>query len=973
MSILHTATDIFGALSQQARSIWAKTGGPTEWLPLVQHMADSASIAELLYDNWLSHSVKARWAEALGADRARLLPIFLAASHDVGKAAPAFVAQSEPLAQRARNAGLACHTLAEIRDDRKALPHSLISEHALKRWLISKGVDRRHAASIASVVGGHHGRPVTRDQLVEADRRETGVGAKEWTAVRNELLDWVSALTGFSQLVEDASGLAVPLPLLVEWSGFVIVADWLASNTRLFPLYERSSDGVPPPSQAERVAFGWDEMGMPPPWEPPLVEDVAGIFFRSRFGWAPHLRPHAIQHAAFRAAKSNDVGLMFVETTTGGGKTEAALAAAEVLAAKTGAQGILVALPTQATTNAMFGRVADWIERLPEPPVEVGAWALMLGHGKSRLNPRFAELVAEFLEFDRRVAQIEDFAPMHEDDASNEVPPEGGQTLSNAVVHQWFLSAKRRLLANFAVVTIDQLLMAALQRKHLMLAHIALSGKIIVIDEAHASDDYMNVYLDSALSWLGAYRVPVIVLSATLTSQRRRDMLRAYAPGRASEIDNLGFDPKDYPLLTVLPRDDSPITVAVVPEHQPERTVSWSWLSTDCDSLVSAVLSALEGRGCALVVRNTVKDAQQTASALAAAGLPVTLNHASFMAADRAANDDDLRVRFGKDANGLRPNLAVVVATQVVEQSLDVDFDVLFSDLAPMDLLLQRIGRLHRHGRWRPSHLRDARAFVLADQAEGEPPEASRGSRYVYGHHLLLRTAAVLSGHPATIRLPSDVSPLVSAALGDHPIGPDQWRPMLDEAATAHRKKLARQRDKAAQWCIQPWRGEQDRRRLLCQWLQTSNDFTEIQMGATVRDTEPTLEVLLIPVSHDGLSVIRPPWLTDLSAPSERLDTSVFPTDDVAREIAGWSIRLPQSLTRGDMVLQEVIETIDRDPATRRWVWRRHPLLKGELFLTMRQQEEGSVSLIKEFSVAQQTKHLRYTPYAGLEVLTDEL
>lgn len=751
--------------------------------------------------------------------------------------------------------------------------------------------------------------------------------------------------------------------MLVEISGFVIVADWLASNTRLFPLRSRDSDGQPETDMGPRTEFAWGEIAMPPPWEPAAVTGDAAAFYQQRFfPDKPTRRPYPVQETAFEVAGSQDIAMMFIETDTGAGKTEAALAAAEAIAARRGAQGVLVALPTQATTNAMFNRVADWLSRLPQPPADVAAWALTLGHGKSMLHARYADLAKHVAEFDREPPSIDEMSTVYEE--GDDEP-----RLCNAVVHQWFLGAKRRLLANFSVVTIDQLLMAALQRRHLMLTHVALSGKVVVIDEAHASDHHMEVFLDSALSWLGAYQAPVIVLSATLTAARRRAMMRAYAPHRSAEIDALTFDPHDYPLVTVLPRDGSPITAQVIPDRSRIRDLTWSWHPTAMDELVASVTSTLNGRGCALVVRNTVADAQRTAAALAEAGLPVTLSHAAFLAADRAANDAELRSLFGDDPDGERPLLAVVVSTQVVEQSLDVDFDVLFTDIAPMDLLIQRMGRLHRHARFRPEHLRHPHVHVLADRDDDAPPRPTGGSVAVYGSHLLLRTMATLDEHGHALRFPDDTSPLVARALGDDAVGPAAWQDALAAARTEFDRCWAAQRAKAKLWCVHPWEGDSDARTHLGEWLTTSGEYTEIQVGAAVRDTQPSVEVLVIPTTPDGDAAIRPPWMAADPQSAEVIDTSSLPGDELAREIGSWSVRLPLAMTRPNTI-ERTICVIAELPETKRWLLRRHSLLKEALLLPMRQTHEGSTTLTTHLKVEQQSYDLRYSPEHGLEVTT---
>ena len=552
---------------------------------------------------------------------------------------------------------------------------------------------------------------------------------------------------------------------------------------------------------------------------------------------------------------------------------------AETLAARHGSQGVLIALPTQATTNAMFDRVAEWIEAQPARPPEIGAWALTLGHGKARLNPAYAQMIEEFRAFEReRSRRTQRKSQIHDEHAEQRV-----EDLCNSVVQELFLSAKRRLLSNFAVVTIDQLLMAALKRKHLMLAHVALSGKVVIIDEAHASDDFMNVYLDSALSWLGAYGVPVIVLSATLTAERRKAMIAAYAPQRREELAATSFDARHYPLLTLVPKE-GPISANQVVGHNRSAQVSWTWQPTALGSLIASLKGSLSEGGCALVVRNTVLDAQETARAIEDAGLPVLLAHAGYLAADRVEIDSELRSLFGESGVN-RPGLQVVVATQVVEQSLDVDFDFMVTDLAPMDLLIQRVGRLHRHARSRPEPLASPQVRILADMDSDDVPRPTRGSRAVYGDHLLLRTAAALIEHGPTITTPDDISPLVQRAIGTDPIGPEAWAGLLSEAAAERAATILDQQRKAGQWTLNPWTPESATRITgLGEWLDLANDPSEQQQLATVRDTDPTLEVIVVPQSWDGLAAIRPPWLAEAPSGLETLDTSTLPTDEVARD-----------------------------------------------------------------------------------------
>lgn len=947
-------------LSEGARSVWAKSGSGGRSLPLPVHMLDAGEMGALLFDRWLAPAVKVEWGRGFpgGVDDARALFVFLAAAHDVGKASPAFVCQVEGLAERSRVAGLGCHTKDELRDDRRELPHGTVSHHALRRWLTSYGMSSTAAQQMASIVGAHHGRPIRGSRAV--DRRPLGGGGREWAAVRAELLDFVEERFPILDRIETWSDLEIPLPTQVSMCGLVIMADWLASNPAYFPL---AGAGESAPEGSRRYQAGWGAAAMPPPWDPEVpVEDVETLY-RDRFSWDEDWLPRPLQRAVVDVLNRAPLGLLILEAEMGSGKTEAGLVAAEILAAQRGSHGVFVALPTQATTDAMFARVLPWIDDLPQPPADVPAWSMTLAHGKAALNKLYAEELEALDLFECNYVQQERVSGVHDDDGSGgDCCDDGGseEPTTNTVAHQWFRGRKRRMLANFGVGTIDQILMAGLEQRHLMLRHLALAGKVVLIDEVHASDDYMNVYLDSVLSWLGHYRVPVIMLSATLTNERRESMARAYAPdcGNVPAI-------AEYPRITWVDADRTAASAVGVERSGPSADVSWSWL--DESSLVEAVREALDGGGCALVIRNTVGDAQATADALAAANIaPVTLAHSRFVAADRAERDAALVHAYGQKHPEARPRRAIVVSTQVVEQSLDVDFDVLITDLPPMDLLFQRIGRLHRHAwRDRPPRVAQAQVFVLREDGSDLTQPGSRGSRHIYGAYRLLRTAAVLEAHGSKLALPDDIAPLVQRALGEEPLGvPEELAEALAEQRVLHRAEVQDKQQRAAEMCLKPWDPD-ELEATLGDWLTyAGDDPDEIRVGASVRDIKPSVEVLLVTCTPDGTAAIIPPWMEDGGG---LLDTTSVPDDDTARRIATWSIRMPLSLS-GD--IDELIEVLRALPSGG-WAWHDHPLLKGELILPMYQTDEGSMAVQTDLSLSARRVRLVYSPERGLEEVKD--
>ncbi len=378
----------------------------------------------------------------------------------------------------------------------------------------------------------------------------------------------------------------------------------------------------------------------------------------------------------------------------------------------------------------------SWLRHLPDAQIGRGDRDVRLAHGKAALNPEYDRL--RFASLPSGIAE----------DA-------GGADIG---VHAWLAGPKRTLLSSFVVGTIDQLLFAALRSKHLALRHLGLAGKVVVIDEAHAYDVYMGRFLDRALEWLGAYRVPVVVLSATLPAHRRAELMAAYDHGRLGPpprptwrdrgkpvVDPYAALRGDlrYPLVTVSSADRGATATSCADSGRGVE-VRLRRLDDDLQILAELLRERLADGGCALVVRNTVARVQETAAALRAAlgpDIPVSVAHSRFMAVDRAAKDRWLRDTFGPPGSSSRPRRHVVVASQVAEQSLDIDFDLLVTDLAPVDLVLQRIGRLHRHPRGdRPARLATPTCWITGADWTREPPQPVAGSRRVYQPAMLLRS-----------------------------------------------------------------------------------------------------------------------------------------------------------------------------------------------------------------------------------------
>ncbi|MFE2763294.1 type I-E CRISPR-associated protein Cse1/CasA [Streptomyces halstedii] len=935
-------------------------------------MADSAAVAGLLWEHWLPRNVKELIAEPLpgGVADARSLCVWLAGTHDIGKATPAFACQVDELAGVMTSAGLDMRTSKQLGEDRRMAPHGLAGQVLLQEWLEERrGWTPRASAQFAVMAGGHHGVPPDHMQLHNLEAhpellRTQGPAEPHWRAVQDELLDACALAFGVEERLDAWRTVRLPQTVQVLLTATVIVSDWIASNPDLFPYFPEEH----PREEAERVAAAWQGLLLPAPWEPGEPAAPVAEFYASRFALPPGAVVRPVQEQALSMARDMErPGMLIVEAPMGEGKTEAALAVAEVFAARSGAGGCYVALPTMATSNAMFPRLLRWLDRLPLSAEgrDREQRSVLLAHAKAALQEDYATLMRDS---HRTIAAVD----AHDGDVSTHSPQQRrsgnarGPAPAELVAHQWLRGRKKGLLASFAVGTIDQLLMAGLKSRHLALRHLAMAGKVVVLDEVHAYDTYMNAYLDRVLAWLGAYRVPVVVLSATLPARRRAELAAAYTGEDATALT----EATGYPLLTAVAPGQEPVQ-RVAPASGRGAHVLLEQL--DDDALADRLEVELADGGCALVVRNTVDRVTDAAALLRErfGADRVTVAHARFVDLDRARKDAELLACFGPPGpegdSPQRPREAhIVVASQVAEQSLDVDFDLLVSDLCPVDLLLQRMGRLHRHPRGRnqerrPERLRQACCLVTGVGWGTAPaPVADEGSRAIYGSYALLRGLAVLAPHLGTagaagqpVRLPEDISPLVQRAYGDADPCPPEWEPVLAPARETYRTEYEGRRRKAEVFRLDEVRKAG---RPLIGWIDAGvGDADDTPVGrAQVRDTQEGLEVLVVRRRADG-SLCTLPWLDEGRGGLE-LPVDAVPSARAARAVAASGLRLPYHFTAPwllDRTLAELEELYV--PA---WQEKESHWIAGELILAL--DEEGRAALAG--------RQLTYHPEEGLLV-----
>ena len=705
----------FQALAADARAIWAKSGDGCGH-GLLAHLLDVAAVAEVL----LQHEPPAtciRAAKVLSVDEAAAQRWIAASAglHDFGKAIAGFQAKWPDGQRQVALNGLDFMPATMACDN-----HSLATAALLTPRLAHlSSAPPQWCADVVQAISAHHGYHFQPVQVAAGKpRRES----PRWVAAREAILQayW---MTLAPQGVPGAE--ALPLPMVNWLAGLTSVADWIASNPDWFPMGERRDSLTEYYRYAKELASQALQQIRWPGYVPLLLEEVDLDERLGRIVQRQGVTARPLQRGGDQLLR--DVcgpALLLVEAPMGEGKTELAFLAHLRLQAANQHRGLYVALPTQATGNAMFERATTFLRAFASGPMDV-----QLVHGGAAMN--------------------EDLRALRDINQSAQ------ETLAASA---WFGQRRRPLLSPYGVGTVDQALYAVLNVKHHFVRLWGLSNRVVVLDEVHAYDTYTSGLIDMLLRWLKALGCSVVLMSATLPRSRRNELLAAWG------ADGQAAPEPDYPRLLLA--DDAGVRALQV-AARPLAPIALSGLGSEIEALADAAMAGIAGGGCGALIVNTVQRAQNLYVALqsriAATELrdvTLLLFHARFPADERAELERRVRWLFGFE--GERPSRALLVATQVVEQSLDVDFDFLLSDLAPVDLLLQRAGRLHRHVRPRPEAHAQARLQV-AGLLPGAVPELKKTAwGFVYDPYVLGRTWALLL-QQTTLRLPDDIDRLVQA------------------------------------------------------------------------------------------------------------------------------------------------------------------------------------------------------------------
>lgn len=869
-----------------------------DWLPFWMHSFDTAGIMEKLAQKRLPESISDYLcAECGGREKLFSTLKFCALVHDIGKLTIVFQSRIYDAVDFSPFADCVELPKSGSLVNASNTPHALASEAILLKLGCREGV--------ASIAGAHHGRPSAwadvRDQIsgactaVENFYGKRGKYRQLFESLWKEWIDFSLECAGFSEL-SDLPDMAVPAQVVI--SGMLVTADWIASNTTYFPLISADQKGEFG-DYPKRIENAWTTIGFPNMWESKARFGLDDEAFKERFGFLPNPTQADIISTATDAESS---GIYIIEAPMGLGKTEAALALSEILAARAGAGGMFFGMPTQATSNGIFPRLEKWAGGLAED--EQTLLAIKLAHGNAALNEDYRELFTGHSNLNI-------------------------ESDSGLIVHDWFSGRKQTLLSDFVIGTVDQLLMAALKQKHVMLKHFGLSGKVVVVDECHAYDAYMSQYLDMAIKWLGIYKVPVIILSATLPEKRRAELIEAYtdsekhrAKHTEAHVDKTTADEAwkhslAYPLLTYT--ENNAVKQKALAFDGENKEVSVRRIIRD--EVAATAGYAVERGGGVGVIVNTVRKAQEIAAELQSAfpKAEVIIMHAQFIMTDRAKREEQILKRVGKHSTPESRRGLIIVGTQVLEQSLDLDFDLMITELCPMDLLLQRTGRLHRHNRVRPQGLETASCFVLDETDDS----FDSGSAAIYGEWLLMRTRALL---PNKLTIPSDIPLLVQRVYDendDRMLG--ELTEGMESAQEEYVKKTKKKERNACNWLI--GKPSERKGKSLDGWLDNAIGLSSEQAGErAVRDGDPSIDVIALMRDAEG-------QIHTVSDECERvIPADRPPSREEALLIARQKLRLPGFFGRR-WNIDSTITQLESETKSNFSAWQDSALLKEEVVL----------------------------------------
>ncbi|GAB3477096.1 CRISPR-associated helicase Cas3' [Marinomonas epiphytica] len=660
-------------------------GGPYHLLPY--HSLDVAAVGSFLLapNRELTKNIAALLE--LEPEEVTKLFVFFLALHDLGKFSSAFQALFDD------PTGYLFKAQPNRQYDGKDYRHDLLG---LYFWDAIRDLDELYPRPVKyheegecsqtlmvwmDCVLGHHGKPIEIAKFKELspfiERKKNTPTAIQFAL---DVLALIQPTLPMDKLVDENWRQRLKR---ASWTlaGVAVLADWLGSDTNYFAYH----------AQPMPLETYWADIALPKAKqavaETELGRQFAAAPFHSiqqHFGFTPT----PLQQWAQEVPIDDSPQLFILEDVTGAGKTEAALALTHRLIAANAADGFYFGLPTMATSNAMYKRVLDSYHMMFQQ--QEGAPSIVLAHGARDMNALFQASLLPTSDTEKDYSTSDQTA--------------------TAQCNQWLSdSRKKALLAPVGVGTIDQALLAVLPRRHQSLRLLGLHRKVLVFDEVHAADEYMFELLESLLSLHLNHGGSAILLTATLSIEQRQRLASIWL--REAQHAQLTPQNRHFPLATKVSysalNSTAPEAASCLIEHELESRADVSrFVAVEHIDNEDVVINLIEEKAshgeCVVWVRNSVEDALQAyekVSSRIADPDKVLLFHSRFMLADRQEIEHKVLASFGKGSQASDRAGKVLIATQVFQESLDADCDLMISDICPIDDLIQRAGRLHRHTR----------------------------------------------------------------------------------------------------------------------------------------------------------------------------------------------------------------------------------------------------------------------------------
>lgn len=654
---------------------------------LIDHMLETGIVAGCLM-NGIFKSLTNKLVELTGVDETVLKQqiMFICAMHDIGKCHPVFQGRDAETNEMLRGYELNQETAMTT------FRHEEYAESILGN-LFGFDADMRSKMMIRQIISLHHQKEKERNK--EKDFVEINSKISErWKNIQKYIYDYIKEIFPCEKIeFPDIAFKNPKIKFAVENGilGILITSDWIASNTDIMDsktIHDFSDlESYRIWKQKQVMSFlTWEQLT---PGMFPKAQTFDDLF---HFGDG---RP--VQRDVAKLVQEHHMKLMLIESGCGSGKTEAALYAASVLGNKNELSGIYMGLPTGTSAEAIQERVDNFLDEL--------------NMKKTKLYTSKSMLLRE-----------------------NNAEP------------SWTDVSRQRLLAPSAVGTVDQVMTAARLVRFESVRMAGLSSKVLIIDEIHAYDAYMITVIERLLQICDIIGVPVILLSATLPVSTKKKLF-------ASIIDESDIDVHSgYPLISYVTTDNK-FAEYQSESHEPDKKIECESMPilNDYEAIAKRAVKNIERGGCECVIMNTVSDAinvYDNIKKIADENCNIILYHARMPETTKDEKIKKILKWCGKDRSE-RPERAIIVGTQVLEQSIDIDVDYMITAICPVDLLLQRIGRYHRHsdaGTIR-EHI-DVKNIVQVLIPDTCDDTEYGGTGYVYKPCYLDATRQVITEHP---------------------------------------------------------------------------------------------------------------------------------------------------------------------------------------------------------------------------------